>query len=261
MFGKSLMATPLVGAFALLAAGTYHTAQSAPFSTAFDSRSTPLLELVRDRGSGGGAIASSGGRRGRGGFGGGSGGGSGFGRSGYAIAKFGGGPAFGGGFGRGRYIGAFGGGQFGRFGRGRHFGGFSGGSGFSGFGGFGGEGMDSAPRARALSVAGPGHSVRRLGDFGPNSAWRKYSGGHDRGRNIIGSFRRDHIRPMGIAHWRGRGHGNFLGHYGGAGAGLGYSGVDDSSFGYDECEWLRNTALETGSPTAWRRYRYCDIAE
>lgn len=237
MFRKMVMAAPVVGAFALFAPGSWQAAESAPLLTAFDPGQTPLVELVRDRGGGGGGFRIGGGGGGRSGFGGGGGGGSAFRSGGFSSGGFARGPVF-------------------------RSGGGLGGAGFrSGFSGRSfSDGPRSGPSFRSVTSGGPGHSVRRLGDFGPRSAFRSYSIKRpDQGpRFIARDYKRD-FNPNRFADWKKRRHSrrfvrNF---YWGFPLYAGLYGYDYGYY-YDECEWLRERALETGSAYWWKRYRQCE---
>lgn len=271
MFRTLFIAAPIISAFSLFAPAAYQSVQAAPLSAAPDIGTTPLVEPARDRGSMGG-----GGRRGPSGGGGHAGGGGGrvigvipggrrggFGGGGFGGGGFSGGHGYIGGYGSRHFGGlrghGFSGGDrgFGGFGESRRFGGFGGGH----FQGHGGRHFRPDGPGRVIATIGPGHSVRRPGDFGPRSAWSRYSvrGGRDRhdyfGR---GHLHRDGLRRIAAAHWKGRrSHRYFRSHYWWPSAGFYASGLYASGYVYEDCEWLREVAVETDSPDWWQRYELC----
>ena len=227
MFRKIALLAPVVGVFALGAPAAYQAVQGAPILPSSGGSTSPLTEPVRS-GGGGGIWRGGGG----GGFGGRSFGGGG-GRS-WGGGGFGGRSWGGGGF-SGR---SFGGGGFSR----PAFRGYSGGSMYRSFSG--------SPRFRGYTAAGPGYSVRRLGDFGPGSRFRSYSINRDRSARFTGDFRRgrfDHRRH----HRRGFFFYPGFDYYD---AGYGY----DYGYGYSDCGWLLERAQYSGSSYWWRRYRACE---
>lgn len=266
MFRNLYFAATFVSSCAILGPAMYQGAHSAPLPSHADSVLTPLVEPARDGGGRGGGHAGGGGRSigAIGGGRGGSGGGFGSGGSGGGRPHFGGG--FGqrhfGGLGEGRVIGRIGG--FGRDGSGSgSFGGPGGGYGagrqFGGPGG--GDGMDPRPSNRVIGVIGPGHSVRRSGDFGPGSAWGGYSARNHKRPPFAGESHSDRRRPIAAAHWKKRRDHRYTRHYWWPGAGLAFYGLYGTGYAYEDCEWLKEVALETDSAYWWDRYELCQYPE
>lgn len=267
LFRNAAFTALMITAGALYAPGPHHAARAAPAFTSIAEDSASLVYRVSNRGGGRvGSVGSAG--RGSGGFGGFGGGYSG-GRSG--RGGFGTGPFFL----SGELEGARPIARIGRFPRQEGSDGFGGSHwGGDGYGSFGAgddglSGDDGRPMPqdiRHVKLGGPGHSVRRLGDFGPNSAWRSYSAGSHRApvfKDDNDSRRRD-VRPVARIgkgdHPRGPrrkrdGSWGYGGDYHGTGLGL---GLHDAGFGDDQCAWLSTRYVVTRGLSWWRPHRFCD---
>jgi hypothetical protein len=224
MLRKLVMAVPIVSAFALCAPGSSPPVQSAPLSPALDPASTSLVQLVGRRGGGGPVFRGGGGGGGRSWGGGGGGGRSWSGGGGGGGRSWSGGGGGGGGFSRPSFRSSGGGDRF---------------VGRPSFRRFGGDGSGSRWRAGDI-----GRREYNRGWSGP-----RFSGGEGRRRDYDrGSFRRGHF-----AHWKKhRRHRRFYPWY--------YSGLGFYSsglYGYDDCAYLRDRAVATGSLYWWRRYQNC----
>jgi hypothetical protein len=254
MLRKFVMAAPLAGVIAWCAPSAYQTAQAAQFTPAPDTAASAPVELIRDRGGGGGNVWRGGGGGGGGGWRGGAGGG---------MRSFGnGGRGFGGGGG---------GGGFRSFDRGPRIGGGGGGGGFRGF--------DRGPR----NFGGASSAFRRHGDggytrrpwvggdgdrrFRPRGDWKPggwkpgpggWKPGHGGGRPGHGGGKPGGWKPGDWKHgnWKHRPH--HIRRHGRHiywGSGLDFYYYD--GYYYGNCEWLRERAIYTGSRYWWRRYELC----
>ena len=139
-------------------------------------------------------------------------------------------------------------------------GGGGGGGGFHGSGGpafhggprfNGGTGFMGKPSFHGPAPGGSSSFVRRP-NFAPNGSWKygnkyppkfayppKFGGGNfDYGRH----HKHRHHRFVRGFYW-----------------GPDYYSYDDGyGYGYDDCAWLKEKALYTGSLYWWKRYRYCE---
>ena len=247
MLRKLVITASVAGACALCAPASYHRADAAAFSAEFAQTPAPLVELVRD-GRGGGVRMGGGGRSG--------GGGSAFG--GRGVGGGGGGPVFRGG-GRG-----FGGGGGGPVLRGNSFrsGNFGGGPSLrSGMGSrrFDGGNLGGLDRPRGPIAVGPGYSRRSIGGggdgyrrgIGERGIIERGNGVHRPGKHAWGGWDGKHHGKK--HHRRHRGSRVFW-----AAGPLFY--YNDYGYAYDDCEWLKEQAVETGSLDWWHRYEQCEAS-